>query len=204
MDDQRIDSVDKLLETVANNYPDHDLAPLHASFELLQAHAQEHSAEPAAFYRDALETTAVLATMRLDPPAITAAVIARLNLEPEQVVEQFGEEVSGLVDGVSRLQQIRWDQIEQEAAETLRKMFLAMAADIRVVLIALAARVRQMRAMRDATGQPTVEEEQRRALSQDTLDVFAPLANRLGIWLLKWELDDLALRELEPDTFEEL
>ncbi|PKN31182.1 MAG: (p)ppGpp synthetase, partial [Deltaproteobacteria bacterium HGW-Deltaproteobacteria-20] len=100
---------------------------------------------------------------------------------------------------VGRVEAIRWDRIEQEAAESLRKMFIAMAAEIRVVIIVLALRVQKMRALE--TSQDTTA---RRRVARETLEVFAPLANRLGVWQFKSELENLSLQELEPETFHEL
>jgi GTP pyrophosphokinase len=103
------------------------------------------------------------------------------------------------VEGVWRLERTRWDRLEEEAAESLRRMFLAMAAEVRVVIIGLAARVRKMRALGDEP-----DPERRRRVAHETMQVFAPLANRLGIWQLKSELEDLSLRELQPEAYAEL
>ena len=146
---------------------------------------------------------ASLARMRLGPTAVAACLVAPLIVEePEQaqeITEELGSEAVSLVEGVARLLAIRWDRIEEEAAETLRKMFLAMARDVRVVLIVLALRVELMRALTrgDISSEPG-------RVAQETLDVFAPLANRLGIWHMKWELEDGALRQLEPKAFHAL
>jgi GTP pyrophosphokinase len=99
---------------------------------------------------------------------------------------------------VQRLRKIQWSHLEDEASESLRKMFLSMASDLRVVLLALAGRVHELRRLKGASP------EHQRAVAAEAMDVYAPLANRLGIWQLKWELEDLAFKWLEPDTYQEV
>lgn len=192
----------QLLTTVAARYPDADLAKVRAAFEMLEK--RKGDADPPIHLEHALETARVLADMRLDPPAVTAALVAplvvRLDMPLDDIREPLGEEVAMLLEGVEKLAKIRWDRLEEEAAESLRKMFLAMARDVRVVLVVLAMRVQMMRALRDSD----MPDEDRERIAQETMDVFAPLANRLGIWQLKWELEDWALRALEPETFAEI
>jgi RelA/SpoT family (p)ppGpp synthetase len=149
----------------------------------------------------ALDVATLLLDLRLPAPTITAGILqagAAAGLDPAVIEERYGAEVRGLLEGVGRLEQIQWDHLEREATENLRKMFLAMASDIRVVLIALARRVHDLRCL-DERGP-----EERARLARETVDVFAPLANRLGIWQVKWELEDLAFRELQPQTYREI
>ena len=146
----------------------------------------------------ALEVATLLLDLRLDAATTTAGILlAGLvhSTEPGPLEEEYGSEVRGLIEGVHRLEEIQWDHLEKEATENLRKMFLAMASDIRVVLIALADRAFLMRRVDE---HPTPVRLRR---ARETMDVFAPLANRLGIWQLKWELEDLAFRQLEPETY---
>lgn len=149
-----------------------------------------------------LETAEQLERLRVDSQAIAAALIHELHrqnrLDLDRANEVLGESVLSLSASVLRLDQIRWDRLEEEAAESLRKMFLAMASDLRVVLIALAARVHTMRTLDDL--EPTLQHR----LAAETMEVYAPLANRLGIWQLKWELEDLAFRSLDPVTYREI
>ncbi len=144
----------------------------------------------------------LLAELRLDPPAVCAALLAIEvqdgALELDELGARYGDDVRALVDGVRRLARVRWDKLDASQAEAMRKMFLAMAADVRVVIVALTLRVRDMRALGERGA------DERRRLARETLEIFAPLANRLGIFLLKWELEDLSLRELEPDIYREL
>jgi GTP pyrophosphokinase len=142
-----------------------------------------------------------LAALRLDTHVLVAALVRPAcedGLPTDRVRELFGAEVAALCDGAARLEHVRWDHLEQEATENLRKMFLAIASDIRVVLLALAERVHVMRGL-DA--RPDAE---RRGLARETMEVYAPLANRLGIWQMKWELEDLAFRALSPEIYREI
>src|SRR4051812_22834765 len=129
--------IETLLATVAKHYPDDDLAAVRAAFDSLTAQQTE-----------ALETAEIIAELRLDPPAIAAALLVRAvtgggptGTALEAVRERFGAEVAGLIEAVQRLSGIRWDRIEEHEAESLRKLFLAMARDVRVVVIVLAMRV---------------------------------------------------------------
>jgi GTP pyrophosphokinase len=144
-----------------------------------------------------VETAEVLLPLRVDAAVLTAGLVHGVPDEAA-VRAALGEDVAGMVDGVRQLRTIRWDRIQQETAERLRKMFLAIASDLRVVLIALAAAVHEMRHVDE------VDDAMRHRRAGETMDVYAPLANRLGIWQLKWELEDLAFRALEPDTYREI
>ncbi len=203
MTDAGSDRFEALLTTVAEHHPQGDLEPIRRAHALRRSQPLAHKRRDGIDADGAVESALVLAQMRLDPPAVAAALVAGHGLAAELVEAECGAEVSQLVEGVSRLAQIRWDRIEEEAAETLRKMFMAMAADIRVVLVALAQRLQQMRAL-DERPQDEADAERRRRLAHENMEVFAPLANRLGIWRLKWELEDRSFRELERETYEEL
>jgi GTP pyrophosphokinase len=140
-----------------------------------------------------------LADLRLDPAALAATVLVAA-LPPSAVAapelaQMFGAEVATLAEGAARLGQVRWDRLEEERAETLRKMFLAMARDVRVVLIVLALRLEQLSRSSGAEAQ---------RLAAETLEVHAPLANRLGVWQFKWQLEDAAFAILEPEAYKEL
>lgn len=147
-----------------------------------------------------LRAALALAEMRLDPPTLAATLLvpAESSAGLPPLADALTPEVAALVEGASRLARVRWDRLEEERAETLRKMFLAMARDVRVVLIVLAVRCEQMAALGSGTS------EEARLLARETLAVHAPLANRLGIWRFKWQLEDAAFRVLHPEAYEEL
>lgn len=171
--------------------------------------AQALYANPAAM-NHALGTAAILARQRMDHESLIAAILHGVpELEPDwsaKVTERFGAGVARLVDGVARMGQISeyaapagGDKREQHAhIESLRKMLLAMVEDIRVVLIKLAERTQTMRELARA------DEETRRRIARETQDIFAPLANRLGVWQVKWELEDLSFRYLEPELYKKI
>jgi len=149
-----------------------------------------------------LEVAAILADLELDAETIAAALlhdtVEDTNLTAEEVRREFGPEVARLVDGVTKLGRISLRTDQQQQAENIRKMMVAMAEDLRVVLIKLADRLHNMRTLEP------LAEAKRRKISRETLDIYAPLAHRLGIGQIKWELEDLAFRNLEPDAFEDV
>jgi GTP pyrophosphokinase len=174
-----------------------------------RAHAGQTRASGEPYVMHVAAVAQILAELGLDHEAIAAAllhdVIEDTRVDLEQLTRAFGPRVAALVDGVTKMkviQEFRPESAEgrdvrrQHAqAESLRKMLLAMAEDVSVVFIKLADRLHNMRTL-DA-----LPEEKRRRIARETMDVFAPLANRLGIWQLKWELEDLAFRHLEPATY---
>ncbi len=179
------------------------------AFEAHQGQMRE-SGEP--YITHPLAVAETLAELRLDVNTVLAALLHDVSEDCEvplsEVETRFGHEVSKLVDGVTKLSRVPWFQeegaqprpIDKQAiwAESMRKMFLAMADDVRVVLIKLADRLHNMRTL-DA--RPV---EKRRAVARETMDIYAPLANRLGIWQIKWQLEDLSFRQLEPATYKEI
>ncbi len=155
-----------------------------------------------------VSTALFLADLRLDATTLSAAllhdVVEDCGVTTEELTKLFGPDVSKLVDGVTKLTRMEPDGESQASslplkdrleAETLRKMLVAMAEDIRVVLIKLADRLHNMRTL------SALSEERQRAISQETLDIYAPLAHRLGIWDIKWRLEDMAFHCLQPDEY---
>src|SRR3984893_5850716 len=149
-----------------------------------------------------LEVAAILADLQLDAPTLAAALlhdtVEDTALTADQVEEEFGPEVARLVEGVTKLGRISIRTDQQQQAENIRKMMVAMAEDLRVVLIKLADRLHNMRTL------DPLPEVKRRKISRETRDIYAPLAHRLGIGQLKWELEDLAFRNLEPEAYDDV
>ena len=150
-----------------------------------------------------IHTALILADLELDKESIMAGllhdVMEDTKVTREQMISEFGEEVTDLVDGVTKLTKLDYDadKVEKQA-ENLRKMFLAMAKDIRVILIKLADRLHNMRTLQYMTP------EKQKEKSKETMEIYAPIADRLGISKIKIELDDLALRYLEPEKYRDL
>ncbi len=187
--------------------PECDAEQVAAAWHHLEASARECGRDDD--LRDALEVARILAELHLDTESLCAALlhapVASGGLPLETVQKTFGRRIAGLVDGVVRMDTIRDHALAEGDAEaharhteSLRKMLMAMVDDVRVVLVKLAARLQAMRRLRD---RPELE---RRQVAEETRDIFAPLANRLGVWQIKWELEDLAFRYLEPETYQTL
>jgi GTP pyrophosphokinase len=163
------------------------------------SHTGQHRLSGEDYVNHPLEVAAILADLELDAETIAAALlhdtVEDTNLTAEEVQKEFGPEVARLVDGVTKLGRIALRSDQQQQAENIRKMMVAMAEDLRVVLIKLADRLHNMRTL------DPLPEPKRRKISRETLDIYAPLAHRLGIGQIKWELEDLAFRNLEPEAY---
>jgi len=194
------------LETLAADYSADERASFATAFEYARAHTGDAAmadGEPA--LDRALGTATILTGLKLDADSIRAALLIGLPvggaLDADDVRARFGDGVATLVAGVARMGGIRavaegGDKEERSAqAENLRKMLLAMVEDVRVVLIKLAERTQALRMLMNGDAGWRVQ------VAREVLDLFAPLANRLGVWQLKWELEDLSLRALEPATY---
>jgi GTP pyrophosphokinase len=158
------------------------------------------SGEP--FIQHSLATAATLVDLRMDAATIAAGLLHDVPEDTavtvEDIEETFGEEIARLVDGVTKLKKITWTSLEEEQAEGLRKIFLAMVDDIRVILIRLADRLHNMHTL------AALPADRGRVIARETMEIFAPLAHRLGMWQIKEELEDLALAYLEPDGYREV
>ncbi|MGN1311089.1 MAG: RelA/SpoT family protein [Clostridia bacterium] len=149
-----------------------------------------------------VEVADILADLKMDDATICAAllhdVVEDTQITREDITREFGEEIAEMVDGVTKLGKIKYVTIEEQQVENYRKMFLAMGKDIRVILIKLADRLHNMRTL------SYLKRDRQIANAKETMELYAPLANRLGIYSLKWELEDLAFKYLQPEEYKEL
>ena len=190
-------------DAVSKHYPQADLSQMRQAFELAEeAHRGQARVTGEPYITHPLAAAQILADIGIDPIAVTAAILHDVPEDSDvslvELEEKFGAEVALLVDGVTKLSKFSTHSHEQQQAENIRKMFLAMADDIRVVLIKLADRLHNMRTL-----YALPSDKQTRSARQ-TLEIYAPLAERLGIWSVKWELEDLAFKTLEPESYREL
>ncbi|MBI2776211.1 MAG: bifunctional (p)ppGpp synthetase/guanosine-3',5'-bis(diphosphate) 3'-pyrophosphohydrolase [Chloroflexi bacterium] len=193
----------RLLSAIRVHYPHADLADVErAVATAIEAHGDPRRASGEPYVTHPIAAAEILAELGIDPVAIQAAVLHDVPEDTElalsDIEERFGQEVTQLVDGVTKLGRFSTLTHEQQQAENIRKMFLAMAQDIRVVLIKLADRLHNMRTLQ------ALPLEKQVRIARQTLEIYAPLAERLGIWQVKWELEDLAFKVLEPGRFREL
>ena len=192
-----------LLEKVRSYSPEADLELLRRAyvFSALEHKGQvRHSGEP--YLVHPLEVADFLADMKLDVVAVAAGllhdVVEDTLTTPERIAELFGPEIAHVVEGVTKIGAIQFSSSEERQAENFRKMLLAMVDDIRVVLVKLADRLHNMRTLQH------LPEERRVKIAQETLDIYAPIANRLGMSKVKNELEELSFKYLEPKAYESL
>ena len=197
------------LDALEGTYPHGDVAAFRDAFEYVRSRVGDaQGADGERLVDRALGSAGIVAGLKLDPESIRAALLSVLPaaraFDAEEVAARFGADAASLVAGFARMDSIRTRQVgatpEARAAqsENLRKMLLAMVEDIRVVVLKLAERLQALRWLMSA------EPEARRDAAREVLELYAPLANRLGVWQLKWELEDLSLRATEPDTYREI
>lgn len=196
-------SLQRLLAKIESYYPNFDRELVEkAYFFANKAHAGQFRNSGEAFINHPLEVACILADLELDLTTIVAGllhdVVEDTPVTLEEIEAEFGSEVSFLVSGVTKLGKIEYKSKEDHQAENLRRMFLAMARDVRVILIKLADRLHNLRTLNH---HPV---EKQREIARETLEIFAPLAHRLGIYKIKWEIEDLAFRFLEPEKYYEL
>ncbi len=194
----------RLIDKAREYLPPEKIAIVEDAYDFaVSAHQGEvrKSGEP--YIEHPLETAMTLAEVQLDATALAAALLhdvpENCDIPISEIEAKFGSEVAKLVDGVTRLGKLSWSTegvaTSEVQAENLRKMLVAMAEDLRVVFIKLADRLHNMRTL-DA-----LPPERQHSIAQETLEIYAPLAHRLGIWEVKWQLEDLAFHYLEPEKY---
>jgi guanosine-3',5'-bis(diphosphate) 3'-pyrophosphohydrolase len=190
----------QVIERVKAYRPDADTDLIREAFELsAEAHAGQRRLGGGPYLRHPLAVAEILTQLRMDVPTIVAALlhdtVEDSDLTRDRLAETFGEEIAYLVDGVTKIDQLRFVNQEEAQAENFRKMLLSMSRDIRVILIKLADRLHNMRTL------APLPDEKRRRIARETQEIYAPIANRLGLGWIKVELEDLCLRYLKPELY---
>jgi GTP pyrophosphokinase len=192
-----------LLKTVKANRPSEDLAPIIKAWEFcVRYHEGQLRASGEPYIIHPLEVAEVLAEMKLDATAIAAGLlhdaVEDTPVTSEEIATAFGEQVAHIVEGVTKIDKIQFANREDRQAENVRKMLLAMVSDVRVVLIKLADRLHNMRTLEH------LKPDRQEAIARETLDIYAPLAHRLGMGKVRGELEDLAFRYTDPVNYQKV
>ena len=190
-----------VLDKIYENYPEQEREMLLSAYKYAeQMHANQKRASGEPYFTHPCAVAEILIDLGLDAPTVAAAflhdVIEDTPATKDDIISRFGEEVYTLVDGVTKLDKIHYQTHEEEDIENFRKIFVAMAKDIRVIIIKLADRLHNMRSLN------FLSKERQVKMAQETLDIYTPLAGRLGISQIKCELEDLCLKYLEPEAYE--
>jgi len=202
-DAQSIVSIDLLLQEVTSYLPDANIELIERAYKFAyRAHGNQRRASGEPYINHLLSTALILADFRLDEASLAAAllhdVIEDTDCSLDSVTKEFGSSIADMVNGVTKLTQTTWEEYENQRDESMTKMFLAMARDIRVVMIKLADRLHNMRTL------GALHQDKQVKIARETMDIYAPLSYRLGIWSLKSELEDLAFYYLQPDDYKHI
>ena len=196
-------SIDDVLEKMKKNNKKSDLKLITKAYEFAkEKHGDQlrKSGEP--YIIHPVQVAYILANLELDDATICAALLHDVAEDTEvtiqDIAKEFSPEIAEMVDGVTKLGNLKYTSAEEQQVENYRKMFLAMGKDIRVILIKLADRLHNMRTLK------FLKRDRQLAISKETQDLYAPLANRLGMYSLKWELEDLSFKYLNPDEYREI
>ena len=197
-------NLDELIATMVRYHPEANVELVEKAYHFAEkAHEGQFRKSGEPYFIHPLTVAGILAKLMLDAPTIAAGLLHDTvedceGVTSEVIEKEFGQEVAQLVDGVTKLKRLDFTSKADQQAESIRKMILAMSKDIRVVLIKLADRMHNMRTLKS---QPV---ESQRRIAQETLDIYAPLAHRLGVYKIKQELEDLCLRYLDPEGYQNL
>jgi guanosine-3',5'-bis(diphosphate) 3'-pyrophosphohydrolase len=197
------DLVQPLLATVRRHSPKADVKQILRAYDVAaDAHAEQRRSSGEPYIVHPVGVAEVLAELGLDTATIVAAllhdVVEDSDITVDDLAAEFGAEAAALVDGVTKLDAIQTSSREEQQAESLRKMFIAMASDSRVLLIKLADRLHNMRTIHH------LGREKQKRIAEETLSIYAPLAHRLGMQQFKWQLEDLAFSTLHPKRYDEI
>ena len=192
-----------LIDTIHSYLPKAKCDDVTKAYQLAEeAHKDQRRVSGEPYILHPLAVAQILADMKIDTTTITASllhdVVEDTSYTLDDLKKMFGKEVAFLVDGVTKLSRLNYRTKEDQQLNSMRKLFLAMAKDVRVVVIKLADRLHNMRTLR------YMRSDKQKRIAQETLEIFAPLAHRLGIFNIKWELEDLSFRYLEPDKYYDL
>lgn len=192
--------IEHIISRIKKHDPEASVELLYQAYKFAKnAHGNQKRKSGDRYIIHPVGVASILSELQLDVVTIAAGllhdVVEDTDIELEELEKEFGEEIAFLVDGVTKLSKIEFKSKEEQQVENLRKMFLAMARDIRIILIKLADRIQNMRTLKFHST------EKQQEIAEETLEIFAPLAHRLGIFKMKWELEDLALRYLEPESY---
>ena len=196
-------TIDSILSAVKNYDSEADLELIERAYLVAaEGHRGQTRVSGEPYINHPLNVAAILTELEMDDVTIAAAilhdVVEDTIFTQDEIQDMFGEEIGLLIDGVTKLGQIPLKSKEERQLETYRKMIIAMAKDIRVIMIKLADRLHNLRTLK------FMREDKRKRIAQETMEIYAPLANRLGISSIKWELEDLSLRYLDPEIYYEL
>lgn len=195
--------LENLLSKIQEYYPYADMELIIRAYNFAEnCHEGQYRNSGEKYFVHPYNVAMILADLNMDDKTIAAAllhdVLEDTEVTYETLVDKFGEEVANLVDGVTKLKKLKFKSKQESQAENLRKMVLAMAKDIRVIIIKLADRLHNMRTLE------YMSEAKKKEKALETLEIYAPLAHRLGMSKIKWELEDLSLRYLDPDGYYDL